>query len=66
MNVTRNHAVHQPGGVAPCHPVFEERRDIDQRGGIADGIVLVLVVHLINADRVIARPFPVVQALAQR
>src|SRR6202035_1437685 len=66
INVSRNHAVHDLRGVPPRHSVLEERRDINQRRRIADGVVFVLVVHLIHTDRVIPRPFAVIQALAQR
>src|SRR5213082_3776100 len=45
---------------------YEERGDIDERGGIANGVVLVLVVHLVDADGVIARPLAIAQAFAQR
>src|SRR6266568_4378753 len=66
IDVARNHAIHELCGVAPGHAVFEQRRNIDQRRRIPDGVVLVLVVHLVHADRVIARPLAVVQAFAQR
>ena len=36
--------------------IFEQRRDIDQRGRIANGVIFVLVRMLINTDRVIAGP----------
>ena len=58
--------VHQFRGVRPCDPVLEQRRNVDQCGGVADGVVLMLVVRFVSAYRVITRPFPVVQALAQR
>src|SRR6185437_15977272 len=65
VDVARNHPVHQAGGVLAAHYVFEQRRDIDQRGRVADGVVLVLVVGFIHADRVVARPLAVVEAVAQ-
>src|SRR5262249_27730781 len=65
INVARDHAVYQPGGVFARDQILIQRRNIDQRGSIADGVVLVLVMHLIGADCVIARPLAVVQALAQ-
>src|SRR6185437_16456099 len=65
MNVARDHAVHQLGSVFAGNQVLVERHDIDERSRIADSVVLVLVVHLIGADGVIARPFAIIQALAQ-
>ena len=50
----------------PGDEVLEQRRDVDQRRGVADRVVLVLVVRLVGADRVVARPLAVVQALAER
>ena len=35
----------------PDEPVLEERRDVDQRRGVADRVVLVLVVRLVGARR---------------
>src|ERR1019366_2140437 len=45
--------------------IFVERRDINQRARIADRVVLVLVVYLIHADRVIARPLAIIQTMAE-
>src|SRR5215469_6640411 len=66
VDVASNDAVHQLGGAASGEQVFVQRRDIDQRSRIADGVVLVLVVHLVGADRVISRPLAVVEAGTQR
>ena len=66
MDVASDDAVDEFGGFAAGHPVFEERGDVDERGGIADGVVFVLVVHFVDADGVIARPLAVVQAFAKR
>src|SRR5262249_51886751 len=65
-DVPGDHPVDQLGGIATRDAVLEQRRDVDEGGGIANGVVFVLVVHFINADRVVARPFAIVQALAQR
>jgi hypothetical protein len=59
-------AIDQFGRVFAGDQVFVERRDVDQRSGVADGVVLVLVMHLVDADRVVAGPLAVVQALAKR
>ena len=64
--IARDEPVDELRGVAPCDDVLEERRDVDQRSGVADGVVFVLVVRFVRADGVVARPVAVVQALAQR
>ena len=66
VDVAGDDAVHQLGGVLARDQILVERRNIDQRGRIADGVVLVLVMHLVHADRVVARPLAVVQAVAKR
>ena len=53
------------GRVFAGDQIFVERCDIDERGGVADGVVLVLMMHLVNADGVVSRPLAVVQALAE-
>ena len=65
INVAGDDAVDELGGVASGDAVFEEGRDVDERGGVADGVVLVLVVHFVNADGVIAGPFAIVEAFAE-
>ena len=49
----------------PDDAVLEERRDVDQRAGVADRVVLVLVMRLVRADGVVAGPVAIVEALAQ-
>ncbi len=49
----------------PRDQILVERRDIDQCAGIADGVVLVLVMHFVHADRVVSRPLAVVEAVAE-
>jgi len=56
---------HQLGGIAPGDQVLVQRRDINQGRRIADGVVLVRVVHLVHADRVVSRPLAVIEALAE-
>ena len=65
VDIARDDAVHQFGGVLACDQVLVQRRDIDQRASIADRVVLVLMMYLVYADGVISRPFPVVQAVAE-
>jgi hypothetical protein len=45
--------------------VLEEGRDIDECGGVADGVVLVLVMSFVDTDSVVAGPLTVVQAFAK-
>ncbi len=53
-DVARDDAIDQTRGILSGNEVLEERRNIDERRRIADGVVLVLVVRLIGADGVIA------------
>ena len=64
--VARDHAIDEPHRVGPGEQVLVERRDVDQPGGVADGVVLVLVQRLVRARRVVARPLAVVETLAER
>ena len=58
--------VNEARRIAARDHVLKQWRDIDQRRGVADRVVLVLVVTLICADRVVAGPLAVVEALAER
>ncbi len=62
VDVASDDAVHQSGRIFAGDQIFIERRDIDKRSRVANSVVLVLV----NAHGVIARPFAVVQAVAER
>src|SRR4030095_4428721 len=64
-HVPRDDAVHETRGVATPDEILEERRNIDEPGGISNSVVLVLVVRLIRADRVVSRPVAIVQRLAK-
>ena len=64
-DVPGNQAIDQAGGVRTRNQVFEQRRDVDERRRIANRVVLVFVMALVRADRVVARPLAVVQALAE-
>src|SRR5262249_27792725 len=64
-HVTGDQPVDEPGRIAAGDQVLEERRYVDERGRVADGVVLVLVVPLVGADGVVAGPFPIVEALAE-
>lgn len=66
VDVAGDDAVDEAGGVAAGDAVFEERGDVNQRGGVANGVVFVFVVGFIDADGVIAGPFAIVEALAER
>ena len=66
VDIACDDAVDELRSVAAGDVIFEERRDVDERDGIADGVVFVLMSHLINADGIVARPFAIAQAFAQR
>src|ERR1043166_8604126 len=59
-------AVNQARSMRAADAVLEEWRDVYQGRGVADGVVLVLVVGLVRANGVVARPVAVAQALAER
>jgi hypothetical protein len=42
-HVAHQHAREQLCRVGPAHLVFEQRRDVDEARGLADGVVLALV-----------------------
>src|SRR5215469_15501236 len=65
-DITGDDAVDEPGGIASADQVFVKRGNIDECGRIANSVVLVLMLHLVGADRVVSRPLAVVQALAKR
>ena len=63
--VARDDAVDQASRVLPRHAILEQRGDVDQAAGVAQGVVFVLVVRLVGADRVVAGPVAIVEAFAQ-
>src|SRR4030095_3491727 len=65
-DIARDHSIHESRGVSPGDQVLEERRYVDERRRVSDRVVLVVVMALVRADRVVARPVAVVEALAQR
>ena len=66
MDVARDDAIHQLGRVLSHNHVLVEGGDIDERGGVANGIVLVLVMHFVDTDRVVSGPLAVVETLTKR
>ena len=58
-DVSGDDPIDELGRVAPGHEVLEQRRHVDQRRGVADGVVFVLVVALVGADRVVTGPLAV-------
>ena len=65
IDVARDDAVHQFGRILAGDQIFVEWRNINQSAGVADGVVLVLVMHFVHADGVVSRPLAVIQALAE-
>ena len=66
VDVAGDDTIDEFAGVAAVDAVFEERCDVDQSRGVADGVVLVLVRHFVDAGGVIARPLLEVEAFAER
>ena len=65
VDIPRDDAVDETRGVGAGDAIFVKRRDVNERGGVADGVVLVLVMHFVDADGVIARPLAIVEAFAE-
>src|SRR4030095_1122877 len=65
-HVARDDTIHEACRIFAGKPVLEERRDVDQRGGVANGVVLVFVMWFVRTDRVISRPVAVVETFTQR
>ncbi len=65
-DIAGDHAIHHLGGVLAGDQILVKRRNVDERRSVADGVVLVLVMHFVDADGVISRPLAVIQALAKR
>ena len=65
VDVAGDHAVHELRRVFAGDAIFVERRDVNQGAGIADCVVLVVVVHLVDADGVIPGPLAIVHAFAK-
>ena len=63
--VARDDAIDEAHRVGTRDAVLEERRDVDQRAGVPDRVVFVLVMRFVGADRVVAGPVAIVEALAQ-
>ncbi len=55
-DVAGHDPVQQADRVAPADEVFVERRDVEQRRGAADGVVLAVVQQLVGARHNVARP----------
>src|SRR5262249_8632285 len=66
VDVTGDDAIHQLGRVFAGDQILIQRRNVDERSRVANGVVLVLVMYLVHADRVVSRPLAVVQAVAKR
>ena len=66
LDVAGDDAIDEPRRVRSADAVLEQRRDVDQRGRVADRVVLVLVVRFVCADGVVPRPVAIIQRLAER
>ena len=65
VDIARDNAVHEACRVLAGDQILVKRRDVDERGRVANGVVLVLMMHFIHADGVVARPLAIVQAVAK-
>ena len=65
VNVACDDTINEARGILSGDHVLEQRSDVDQCRGIADRVVLVLVVRFVDADGVIAGPFAVAETVAQ-
>src|SRR5579872_856239 len=65
VDVARDDAIHETGRVFAGDQILVERRDVDQRTSVPDRVVLVLVVHFVDADRVISGPLAIIQAITK-
>jgi len=65
IDVAGDDAIDEASGVAAGDAIFEERRDVQEGSGVADGVVLVLVVHFVDTDGVIAGPLAIAEAFAE-
>jgi hypothetical protein len=64
--VARDDPIDEPRGVAAGDEVLEQRRDVDQRRGIPNRVVFVLVERLVRARRKIAGPVTIAETLTKR
>ena len=64
--VARDHAVDERCRVRAGDEILVERRDVDQGGRLADGVVLDLVRVVVGACGEIARPLPPLQLAVER
>src|SRR5439155_20496827 len=55
-DVARDHAVEQPPRVAPGDQILLERRDVDDRGGIANRGVLAIGMRIVGGGDLMSRP----------
>jgi hypothetical protein len=65
IDVASDYAIDEASSVSTRDYVLVQRTNVDQCSGVSNSVVLMLVVRFVNADGVIARPFPITQALAE-
>src|SRR5690242_20963225 len=64
--IPRHNAINQPQRVLAADIVFVKRRDIEQRGGIPNGVVLIVVHDIVGAGNEITRPSAPILAHTKR
>src|ERR1700733_4721978 len=65
LDIARNDRIDKSSRGRAADAVFEQRRDVNHGGGVADGVVFVLVVRFVDAGSVVAGPVAEVETLAQ-
>src|ERR1041384_2261194 len=65
-HVASDDAIDEARRIFAGQPVFEQRRDVEQRSSIADRVVLMLVMRLVRTDRVVTRPLAIAETFAER
>ncbi|MCG3118814.1 MAG: hypothetical protein ALAOOOJD_01089 [bacterium] len=66
FRVTCDNAINERHGVRAADFVFEQWGDVDQRRGIANGVIFAFVRHFINTNGQITGPIAPIVTLAQR
>ena len=66
VGISRDDSIDERGRVSAGDQVFEQRRNVDEPGRVADGVVLVLVQRFVRTGRVVAGPIAIAQTLRQR
>src|SRR5688572_375636 len=64
-HVACDHTIDEPRRVLAGEPVLEQRRNIDQRRGVANRVVLMFVMRFVRTDGVVTGPLAIAKTLAE-